>query len=375
MQQKQPFRLSECGNNESLTQGRELLLESPLCWPDYELLDSGEFEKLERFGDYILCRPEPKALWSKSLSQREWDSAVNMKFVPGAGFGKAGKEDSGSWKMVRKMPEQWRIRYRKSLPGAANALPDAAKPLDLTLRLGLTSFKHVGVFPEQAPNWDFIYSQTSRLAERFKGGEAPKVLNLFAYTGAASLAAKAAGADVTHLDSVRQVVSWARNNMELSGLDNVRWVVEDAMKFVKREAKRGKRYNGIILDPPAYGHGPNGETWKLDELLYELLSGVAAILEPKDAFMVLNLYSNGYSAMLANTVVRSAMGLLEGSAGGAGGNEKSKCTGSASGASGGAGGNANGGAAGGAIITSGELLLKDSFGKAMPLSVFTRLVR
>ena len=344
MQQKQPFRLSECGNNESLTQGRELLLESPLCWPDYELLDSGEFEKLERFGDYILCRPEPKALWSKSLSQREWDSAVNMKFVPGAGFGKAGKEDSGSWKMIRKMPEQWRIRYRKSLPGAANALPVAAKPLDLTLRLGLTSFKHVGVFPEQAPNWDFIYSQTSRLAERFKGGEAPKVLNLFAYTGAASLAAKAAGADVTHLDSVRQVVSWARNNMELSGLDNVRWVVEDAMKFVKREAKRGKRYNGIILDPPAYGHGPNGETWKLDELLYELLSGVAAILEPKDAFMVLNLYSNGYSAMLANTVVRSAMGLLEGSTGGA-------------------------------IITSGELLLKDSFGKAMPLSVFTRLVR
>ena len=356
MQQKQPFRLSECGNNESLTQGRELLLESPLCWPDYELLDSGEFEKLERFGDYILCRPEPKALWSKSLSQREWDSAVNMKFVPGAGFGKAGKEDSGSWKMVRKMPEQWRIRYRKSLPGAANALPGAAKPLDLTLRLGLTSFKHVGVFPEQAPNWDFIYSQTSRLAERFKGGEAPKVLNLFAYTGAASLAAKAAGADVTHLASVRQVVSWARNNMELSGLDNVRWVVEDAMKFVKREAKRGKRYNGIILDPPAYGHGPNGETWKLDELLYELLSGVAAILEPKDAFMVLNLYSNGYSAMLANTVVRSAMGLLEGSAGGAGGN-------------------ANGGGAGSAIITSGELLLKDSFGKAMPLSVFTRLVR
>ena len=344
MQQKQPFRLSECGNNESLTQGRELLLESPLCWPDYELLDSGEFEKLERFGDYILCRPEPKALWSKSLSQREWDSAVNMKFVPGAGFGKAGKEDSGSWKMIRKMPEQWRIRYRKSLPGAANALPGAAKPLDLTLRLGLTSFKHVGVFPEQAPNWDFIYSQTSRLAERFKGGEAPKVLNLFAYTGAASLAAKAAGADVTHLDSVRQVVSWARNNMELSGLDNVRWVVEDAMKFVKRESKRGKRYNGIILDPPAYGHGPNGETWKLDELLYELLSGVAAILEPKDAFMVLNLYSNGYSAMLANTVVRSAMGLLEGSTGSA-------------------------------IITSGELLLKDSFGKAMPLSVFTRLVR
>lgn len=328
-----------------------LLLESPTAWRDYEIIDSGNFEKLERFGDFILCRPEPKALWDKSLSEGEWNSAMNMKFIPGAGFGKAGKEDSGSWKMLRRMPEQWTVRYKKRLL-------EEFKPLDMTLRLGLTSFKHVGLFPEQAPNWDFIYRQTSALVEKF--AKEPKVLNLFAYTGAASLAAKAAGADVTHLDSVRQVVSWARNNMELSGLDNVRWVVEDALKFVRREAKRGNRYNGIILDPPAYGHGPNGETWKLDELLYDLLTSVAAILEPKDSFMVLNLYSNGYSAMLAETVVRSAFGLLEG------GDRRDKSE---------SAGFRKGAAPDSPSLTAGELVLRDSFGKSIPLSVFSRLVR
>lgn len=328
-----------------------LLLESPTAWRDYEIIDSGNFEKLERFGDFILCRPEPKALWDKSLSEGEWNSAMNMKFIPGAGFGKAGKEDSGSWKMLRRMPEQWTVRYKKRLL-------EEFKPLDMTLRLGLTSFKHVGLFPEQAPNWDFIYRQTSALVEKF--AKEPKVLNLFAYTGAASLAAKAAGADVTHLDSVRQVVSWARNNMELSGLDNVRWVVEDALKFVRREAKRGNRYNGIILDPPAYGHGPNGETWKLDELLYDLLTSVAAILEPKDSFMVLNLYSNGYSAMLAETVVRSAFGLLEG------GDRRDRSE---------SAGFRKGAAPDSPSLTAGELVLRDSFGKSIPLSVFSRLVR
>ena len=328
-----------------------LLLESPTAWRDYEIIDSGNFEKLERFGDFILCRPEPKALWDKSLSEGEWNSAMNMKFIPGAGFGKAGKEDSGSWKMLRRMPEQWTVRYKKRLL-------EEFKPLDMTLRLGLTSFKHVGLFPEQAPNWDFIYRQTSALVDKF--AKEPKVLNLFAYTGAASLAAKAAGADVTHLDSVRQVVSWARNNMELSGLDNVRWVVEDALKFVRREAKRGNRYNGIILDPPAYGHGPNGETWKLDELLYDLLTSVAAILEPKDSFMVLNLYSNGYSAMLADTLVRSAFGLLEG------GDRRDRSE---------SAGFRKGAAPDSPSLTAGELVLRDSFGKSIPLSVFSRLVR
>ena len=151
-------------------------------WKDYELLDSGNGEKLERFGAYVLARPEPKALWDKSLSAGEWDRAAHTRFKPGAGFAKAGKEDSGTWERLRKMDDQWYIRYRGDQEG-----------LDFTLRLGLTSFKHVGVFPEQAPNWEFIY-RTLRVAQVAGASPSvPKVLNLFAYTGGASLAAKAAG--------------------------------------------------------------------------------------------------------------------------------------------------------------------------------------
>ena len=303
-----------------------VLLESPSDWGDYELIDSGNFEKLERFGEYFLIRPEPKALWSKELSEKEWIKRAHTRFTTGAGFGKSGKEDSGSWSQLKKMPEQWVISYAK-------------EELSFRLRLGLTAFKHVGVFPEQAPNWDFIYRETRALNVE----NSPKVLNLFAYTGAASIAAKAAGADVTHLDSVKQVVSWARSNMEISGLDNIRWVIEDALKFVKRESKRGNLYQGIIMDPPAYGHGPDGERWKLDELLFEMMSEVAKILAPKDSFLVLNLYSNGYSALLSETVVKSAFGLNPG-----GGDYE---------------------------ISYGELFLKDRFDRALPLSVFTRLKR
>lgn len=313
-----------------------MLLEYPEKWADYELLDSGDFEKLERFGKYILIRPEPKALWEKSLSDREWNNLAHTKFSQGAGFGKSGKEDAGTWNLLKKMPERWMIDYGKP---------------KFTLRMGLTSFKHVGVFPEQAPNWNYIYSEVLRIKK--EGVSEPKILNLFAYTGAASLAARAAGAQVTHLDSVKQVVTWARDNMELSGLDNIRWVIEDALKFVKREVKRGNRYNGLILDPPAYGHGPDGEKWKLDELLFDLLKGCREILEPEKSFMVLNLYSNGYSAVLAETAVKSAFGLL-GSVG------KSRESGLASGTF---------------DLNYGELALKDSFGKALPLSVFVRLSR
>ena len=306
-------------------------------WKDYELIDSGRGEKLERFGPYVLRRPEPKALWDPSMPEAEWKRLSHVVFRPGAGFGKAGKEDSGTWDRMKRMEDQWGIVY--------NGLPDpdthAASDLHIALRLGLTAFKHVGVFPEQAPNWEFIYQETSRLVRihRANGLPAPKVLNLFAYTGAASLAAKCAGADVTHLDSVRQVVTWARENMERSGLDGVRWVVEDALKFARREAKRGNTYDGIILDPPAYGHGPDGEKWKLDELLFDLLKNVAQILSTRDAFMVLNLYSNGYSAALGETVVQEAFGRQY------------------------------------KEMTSGELALGDSFGKALPLSIFVRLKR
>ena len=307
------------------------MIESPdKSWKDYELVDSGSFEKLERFGSYYLARPEPKALWDKTLPESEWQRLTHTRFTPGAGFGKAGKEDSGTWNRLRKMDDQWYISY-KGLQGGP----------DFRLRLGLTSFKHVGVFPEQAPNWEFIYRNSRELVlkARNEGAPVPKVLNLFAYTGAASLAARAAGADVTHLDSVRQVVTWARGNMENSAMDNIRWVVEDALKFARREARRGNLYQGIILDPPAYGHGPDGEKWKLDECLFDMLRQVSSILAPKNSFLVLNLYSNGYSAVLGETLVRQAFG------------------------------------GSGMQTESGELVLEDRFGKKLPLSVVVRMRR
>ncbi len=299
-------------------------------WRDYELVDSGDFEKLERFGPYCLRRPEPKALWHKTMSETQWSGLCHTRFKPGAGFGKAGKEDSGTWERLRKMDDQWRIAYGGKVQENSP---------ELTLRLGLTSFKHVGIFPEQAPNWDWIYTQTRLMTQKFGPEKKPRVLNLFAYTGAASLAAKAGGAEVTHLDSVRQVVTWARQNMELSGLDGIHWIVEDALKFARREAKRGNTYNGIILDPPAYGHGPDGEKWKLDECLFEMLTEINRILAPTDAFLVLNLYSNGYSAVLAETLARAVFK----------GDIKS--------------------------LENGELVLRDRFGKVLPLSVFVRLTR
>ena len=307
------------------------MIESPdKSWKDYELVDSGSFEKLERFGSYYLARPEPKALWDKTLPESEWQRLTHTRFTPGAGFGKAGKEDSGTWNRLRKMDDQWYISYKGLQCGP-----------DFRLRLGLTSFKHVGVFPEQAPNWEFIYRNSRELVlkARNEGAPVPKVLNLFAYTGAASLAARAAGADVTHLDSVRQVVTWARGNMENSAMDNIRWVVEDALKFARREARRGNLYQGIILDPPAYGHGPDGEKWKLDECLFDMLRQVSSILAPKDSFLVLNLYSNGYSAVLGETLVRQAFG------------------------------------GSGMQTESGELVLEDRFGKKLPLSVVVRMRR
>ena len=190
------------------------------------------------------------------------------------------------------MPSRWTVDY-------------AYEGMRLRMRLGLTSFKHVGLFPEQAANWNFIYDNCVRMRAEER---TPKVLNLFAYTGGATLAARAAGADTTHVDSVKQVVTWARENMEQSGLEGVRWIVEDALKFVQREVRRGNRYNGIILDPPAYGRGANGEKWILEDNIGEMLECCARLLEPCGAFLVLNLYSMGLSATLASTAVRQAFG-------------------------------------------------------------------
>ncbi|MET4108645.1 class I SAM-dependent methyltransferase [Hymenobacter sp. UYP22] len=249
-------------------------------WADYELIDAGNFEKLERFGKHILARPEPQAIWDPHLPASEWQRA-NAIFTR-----EKGSQERGQWKIKAGTPEQWVIGYER---------PDGLK---LRFRLGMSSFKHVGLFPEQDPNWQFIYTQT-----RKRRAAQPRVLNLFAYTGAATLAARAAGADVTHLDSVKQVNFWARDNMEASNLDGVRWLVEDAMKYVKREVKRGSKYQGLILDPPAYGRGPNGEKWQLEDELNEMLKLCKELLDPEDHFFLINLYSLGFSALILENLV------------------------------------------------------------------------
>lgn len=287
---------------------------------DYELLDSGHFEKLERFGRYVTRRPEPQAIWHPTLPETEWARRADALFRRDA-----RSDERGQWQLRPGVPDRWTVVYRY-------------KTMRLTMRLGLTSFKHVGLFPEQAANWDFIYDTCTELRAAAPDGAAPRVLNLFAYTGGATLAARAAGAEVTHVDSVRQVVTWARENMEASGLDGVRWMVEDALKFVRREVRRGSRYNGIILDPPAYGRGPEGEKWVLEQHIGQMLDCCARLLEPQGAFLVLNLYSMGLSATLARTAVRQAFGTPE-------------------------------------QETAGELAFADAAGKVLPLGVYCRFRR
>ena len=255
---------------------------SPQNWKDYELIDCGNFEKLERFGNVILIRPEPQAVWEKKYSENEWTKQHNIRF-------KGRSATSGEWiKKDQKTPDRWHISYKN-------------EDIRLQFRLALTSFKHLGIFPEQAVNWDYI----TRNIKKFKTAQ-PKVLNLFAYTGGASLAARAAGAETTHVDSIKQVVSWANENQTLSGLENIRWTVEDALKFVKREVKRGRKYNGIILDPPAYGHGPNGEKWKLEDNIREMMDDVVKLLDEDEHFLILNTYSLGFSSVIVENLILSS---------------------------------------------------------------------
>lgn len=255
---------------------------SPQHFDDYELLDCGDFEKLERFGKYITIRPEPQALWPRAWPVKDWEKTAHVRFVP-------KNSSNGEWKKLKQMPDQWEISY--SLKSALSS-----KQSQIRLRMGLTSFKHVGVFPEQAVNWDKLYAF---LTER----EKPKFLNLFAYTGGASLAARAAGAEVTHVDSIKQVLTWANDNMQRSGLDNIRWMLDDALKFVKKEIRRNSRYQAIILDPPAYGHGPNGEKWKLEEQISDMMQSVLQLLDTSEHFLIINAYSLGFSSLIPENLL------------------------------------------------------------------------
>lgn len=261
---------------------------SPTSWTEYELLDAGNFEKLERFGKYILIRPEPQAIWEKSLSHDEWLKQAHAHFTREQKDNfRFGEDIKGGWKKYKTMPDSWDINYQYG-------------KLKLKLRLALTNFGHVGMFPEQGQNWNFIYDTITS----WNKSDA-RILNLFAYTGAASVVAKAAGADVTHVDASRPGLNWANQNMQANQLNDIRWVHEDALKFVKREAKRGKKYNGIIMDPPPYGRGPEGEKWTLEEKLSELLSLSSQLLESKNSFLILSMYAVGFSPLVGLNVAKA----------------------------------------------------------------------
>ena len=236
-------------------------------WHEYELIDTSSGERLERWGDILLIRPDPQILWHTERKDPRWREA-HARY-------QRSQSGGGAWQVRRKTPPVWSIRYG-----------------ELTFRVKPMGFKHTGVFPEQAVNWELA-------GELIRGAGRPvRVLNLFGYTGAATLACAAAGASVCHVDASRGMVSWARENAQASGLEArpIRWLVDDCMKFVQREQRRGHRYDGIIMDPPSYGRGPGGEVWKLEEQIYSLVEQCVPILSEKPLFFLLNSYTTGLSA-------------------------------------------------------------------------------
>ena len=232
-------------------------------WKDYELLDCSQGEKLERWGRYTLVRPDPQAIWATPRAHRGWDR-------PDARYARA-RTGGGEW-TSKKVPERWQVAYR-----------------DLTFQVGLMNFKHTGIFPEQAANWDWAREQIQA------AGRPVNVLNLFAYTGGATIACAAAGASVCHVDAAKGMVAWARDNARSSHLEDapIRWIVDDCGKFVEREIRRGRRYDAVIMDPPSYGRGPSGEIWKLEENLFPFVELVSQVLSDNPLFFLINSYTTG----------------------------------------------------------------------------------
>ena len=247
-------------------------------WKDYELIDCGRGEKLERWGDQLLVRPDPQAIWNTPRTNRGWKHNSGRYARSSTG--------GGQWQN-KSMPDRWTVSYR-----------------DLTFNVKPMNFKHTGLFPEQAANWDFAREQIE------KAGRPISVLNLFAYTGGATLACAAAGASVCHVHAVKGMVGWARTNAKLSGLSDkpIRWIVEDAQKFISREIRRGNHYDGIILDPPSYGRGTNGEMWKLEDCIYDLMESCTQLLSDKPLFVLLNSYTTGLSASVMSYLLQMTVG-------------------------------------------------------------------
>ena len=245
-------------------------------WKDYEVLDASDGERLERWGKYILVRPDPQVIWSTPHSNPMWKKQ-DARYIRSSTGG-------GHWS-DHHLPERWQIKYRDYL----------------TFNVKPMNFKHTGVFPEQAANWDFIREKVA------SAGRPVRVLNLFAYTGAASVACAKAGASVCHVDAAKGMVSWAKENAVSSGLADapIRWIVDDCAKFVEREIRRGRRYDAIIMDPPSYGRGPGGEIWKLEQNLWPFVSLCAGVLSDDPLFVIINSYTTGLSASVLSYVTES----------------------------------------------------------------------
>ncbi len=248
-------------------------------WKDYEILDMADGVKLERWKNVILSRPDPQIIWKEKSFPEKWKN-VNATYHRSSSGG-------GSWKYEKKMPEAWQIKYK-----------------DLTFNIKPMGFKHTGLFPEQAVNWDWMISKIQK-------SEKPiKVLNLFAYTGGATVACSYAGAEVCHVDSSKGMVTWAKENIQASSLQNnpVRFIVDDVFKFVNREIRRGNKYDAIIMDPPSYGRGTNGEVWKFEENLTELVELCSKVLSNNPLFFLINSYTTGISSMVLENILRLTIG-------------------------------------------------------------------
>jgi 23S rRNA (cytosine1962-C5)-methyltransferase len=266
------------------SQTPELTLSLPPDWDEYELLDCGNGAKLERFGSFLLIRPEAEAIWKPSLPEINWQKA-NATFIPGKG------EEVGAWKLNSKLPERWQMSFQ-----------------GLRFWVQLSSSRHIGVFPEQASQWEWISQKVRQSTQPLK------ILNLFGYSGIATLAAASAGAQVTHVDASQKAIYWARENHTLSGLQNcpTRWIVDDVLKFVRREIRRGNSYDGIILDPPKFGRGPKGEVWEFYKLLPLLLESCSQVLSKNPRFILLTAYAVKASSLTLYEVVEEMMNKFNG---------------------------------------------------------------
>ena len=249
---------------------------------DYEVLDCGDSEKIERFGDYILRRPDPQAIWHPENFKKYKANAIYHRSSRGG----------GSWEFIN-LPKTWQIDY------------EVAKNVKMVFNLKPFTFKHTGIFPEQAVKWKFIYDFRKKASDT---GKELKVLNLFAYTGGATLAASIAGAKVTHVDAAKGMLTWAKENAESSNIasDKIRWIVDDCKKFVEREIRRGNVYDGIIMDPPSYGRGPSGEVWKLEDAIYDFVELTMKLLAKNNSFLILNSYTTGLQASVMDYIVNKS---------------------------------------------------------------------